>query len=93
MAEGTVRGPLELPGHPLIDSPIRFYIGKAVRKPPEQLWLTHTHVLENRERPKWTGICEGSRASSPPAGTDSGWSSTERLNKLPHGLEETDERL
>ena len=36
-----MRGPLELPGHPLIDSLIRFYIGKAVRKPPEQLWLTH----------------------------------------------------
>ena len=31
VAAGTVRGPLELPGHPLIDSPIRFYIGKAVR--------------------------------------------------------------
>ena len=60
-----MRGPLELPGHPLIDSLIRFYIGKAVRKPPEQLWLTNAHVLENRERPKWTGICEGSRASSP----------------------------
>ena len=31
VAEGTVRGPFELPGHPLIHSPIRFYIGKAVR--------------------------------------------------------------
>ena len=31
VADGTVRGPLDLPGHPLIDSPIRFYIGKAVR--------------------------------------------------------------
>ena len=31
LAEGTVRGPFELPGHPLIHSPIRFYIGKAVR--------------------------------------------------------------
>ena len=31
VAEGTVRGPFELPGHPLIGSPIRFYIGKAVR--------------------------------------------------------------
>ncbi len=31
VAEGTVRGPLELPGHPLIDSSIQFYIGKAVR--------------------------------------------------------------
>ena len=31
VAEGTVRGPFELPGHPLIDPPIRFYIGKAVR--------------------------------------------------------------
>ncbi|MCY3736255.1 MAG: hypothetical protein OXG13_07615 [Gemmatimonadaceae bacterium] len=31
VAEGTVRGPFELPGHPLIDSQIRFYIGKAVR--------------------------------------------------------------
>ena len=31
VAEGTVRGPLELPGHALIDSPIQFYIGKVVR--------------------------------------------------------------
>ena len=31
VAKGTVRGPFELPGHPLIDSPIQFYIGKAVR--------------------------------------------------------------
>ena len=31
LAEGTVQGPFELPGHPLIHSPIRFYIGKAVR--------------------------------------------------------------
>ena len=31
VAEGTVRGPFELPGDPLIHSPIRFYIGKAVR--------------------------------------------------------------
>lgn len=31
VAEGTVRGSFDLPGHPLIDSPIRFYIGKAVR--------------------------------------------------------------
>ena len=31
VAEGTVRGPFELPGQPLIHSPIRLYIGKAVR--------------------------------------------------------------
>ena len=31
VAEGTVQGPFDLPGYPLIDSPIQFYIGKAVR--------------------------------------------------------------
>ena len=31
VAKGTVQGPFELPGLPLIHSPIRFYIGKAVR--------------------------------------------------------------
>lgn len=32
VGEGTVKGPFELLGHPLIHSPIRLYIGKAVRR-------------------------------------------------------------
>ena len=32
VGEGTVKGPFELPGHPLIHSPIRLHIGKAVRR-------------------------------------------------------------
>lgn len=31
VVEGTVQGPFDLPGRPLIDSPIQFYIGKVVR--------------------------------------------------------------
>lgn len=31
LAKDAVRGPFELPGHPVIDSPVRFYIGKTVR--------------------------------------------------------------
>jgi len=31
VAKGTMQGPFELPGQQLIDSPIQFYIGKAVR--------------------------------------------------------------
>ena len=31
VASDTVRGPFELPGHPLVDSPVQFYIGTASR--------------------------------------------------------------